>query len=200
MHPALAPASGSPGWGESLPLGPRWPIRRMLPRRSCGNSSRGCPRARCSRSPRGPWSRSSASPPASGAPCGSSSASTRRARHPPRAHRRAAQAPRLPGRRPHGRPDRRGLHGPRRRSQRALPAAPDAEPRGDRGERSHLSGAGPADPRAAPPRGPPQQRVARYADGRHARPGPHDDRRAGCSSATTSPTGAPPVSRSRCSS
>ena len=125
-----------------------------------------------------------------------------RARHPPRPHRRAAEAARVPGRRATGRPDRRRLHGARRRPERALGQRPVLSRRGDRRQRrrptrSRRSRSSTAT-RAA--RGPAQQRVAGHAGeellpAAAARPPSR-----GCSSATTSPSGWRPASRSRCSS
>ena len=54
------------------------------------------------------------------------------ARHPPRPHRRADEAARVPGRGPHGRADRRRLHRARGRPVRALGDAAGAVGRGDR--------------------------------------------------------------------
>ena len=51
-----------------------------------------------------------------------------RARHPPRSHGRPAQAARVPGPRPHGRPDHRRLHGARGGPQRPLRRTPGRSP------------------------------------------------------------------------
>ena len=123
-----------------------------------------------------------------------------RARHPSRLHRRAAEAARVPGPRPHRRADHRRLHRARRRPERPLEHAAGARAGRDRRQRAHLPGAGDegARPRAA--RGPLQRRVARHADGRPVRADAHRRPWPRSSSATTSPSASPPASRSRCSS
>ena len=81
-----------------------------------------------------------------------------------RPHGGAAEAARVPGRRPHRRADRRRLHRARRRPERPLGHAAGAVGRGDRRARAHVRGSGgqgPAHRRAA--RAAPQQRVARHA-------------------------------------
>ena len=91
-----------------------------------------------------------------------------RARHPPRPCGRAAQAARVPGRRPPRGADRRRLHRARGRSLAGAPSLrPMLSERGDRGERDDLPGAGAPDPRprSRAPGGAAQQRVARHADG-----------------------------------
>ena len=89
------------------------------------------------------------------------------ARHPPRPHRRADQAARVPGRRAHGRADRGRLHRARGRPVGPLGHAAGAVGRADRRQRRDLPAPGGArscvDGRAA--RGAPQRRVARHADG-----------------------------------
>ena len=62
------------------------------------------------------------------------------ARHPPRPHRGARQAARVPGPRPHRRADRRRLHRARRRPERPLRHAPGPVRRADRRERRDLPG------------------------------------------------------------
>ena len=119
----------------------------------------------------------------------------------PRPHGGPPEAARVPGRRPHGRADRRRLHRPRGRPERAL----GARGRCSRARRSTRTRdvLRPGEPGAAdgrPARDPPQQRVAGHGDGgrcsgsRASRPSPS------CSSARTSRGGWPPPSRSRCSS
>ena len=123
--------------------------------------------------------------------CASSSASTRPA---PDIHLGHCvvldEAARVPGRRPHGRPDHRRLHGPGRRPQRAR----RRRGRCSRGEEidanaAHLPGAGLQGARPRAHRGAPQQRVAGHAERRAVRAGPRGSRSRGCSSATTSPSG-----------
>ncbi len=83
--------------------------------------------------------------------------------HPPRLHRRPAEAPRVPGPRPHGGADHRRLH----RAGRATPAA--ARARGPCSSRRRSTPTpGPSRPGAEGPRhraagGPLQRRVARHA-------------------------------------
>ena len=117
-----------------------------------------------------------------------------RARHPPRPRGRAAQAARVPGRRPPGGADRRRLHRARGRPLGPLEPAPDALRGGDRGQRRDLPGAGAEDPRRRPraPGGQAQQRVAGHADGRAARPRCARPPPRSCSSATTSPSAGRP--------
>ena len=55
-----------------------------------------------------------------------------RERHPPRPHRRAPEAARVPGRRPHGRADHRRLHGAGRRPSGRSATRPVLSGRGDR--------------------------------------------------------------------
>ncbi len=122
--------------------------------------------------------------------------------HPPRPYRRAAEAARVPGRRPHGRPDRRRLHRARRRPERPLePPGRSSRREEIDAQRAHVRGAG--------------GKVACSTDERlEVRHNaewldmPVEDlfrlvrtsRSPSCSSATTSPSAGPPTSRSRCSS
>ena len=69
---------------------------------------------------------------------------------------------------PHGRADRRRLHGARRRSQRPLEGPADAHARGDRAQRPGAARRVRARDRPRARRGAPQLRVARAA--RHRRP------------------------------
>ena len=79
--------------------------------------------------------------------------------------------------RPHGRADRRRLHGARRRPERPLRHAPGALRRADRRERPRPTRSRPS--RCSTPtraaRGAPQRRVARHADGGPLPPRAHDD-------------------------
>src|SRR3954453_22434281 len=94
--------------------------------------------------------------------------------HPPRAHRRPAEAARVPGPRPQGPPDHRRLPRPRGRPVGALVDPPAALGRGDRRERPDLPGAGGprASLRSRDPRGALQRRVARHEHGAALRPRP----------------------------
>ena len=100
-----------------------------------------------------------------------------RRRRPPRPHGRAPEAARVPGPRPHRRPDHRRLHRARGRSERPLGDPAGALRRGDRRQRAHVRGAGgarAAHRRAA--RDPPQLRVAGHEHGVAVRPRAPRDR------------------------
>ncbi len=99
-----------------------------------------------------------------------------RPRHPPRSHRRPAEAARVPGRRTHRGPDHRRLDRPRRRSVRPLVDAADAVRKGDRRERRDVSRAGVQGARSGARGGAPQRRVVRRHGPRAALPTrSHDD-------------------------
>ena len=164
--------------------------RMESPRSSCSQRGGGVARRGARAAPgRGPAAAREARP----GPDGAGSA--------PRPHGRPAEAARVPGPRAHGRADRRRLHGARRRSIRALGHAARALAGGDRRARADL-------PRRRRPRCWPttsgsrsgatpsgwtcRWRTCSGSSGRSRSPS--------CSSATTSPSGWPPPSRSRCSS
>ena len=122
--------------------------------------------------------------------------------HPPGPRRRAAQAARVPGRRPPGRADHRRLHRARGRPVGALEPAPDPLERGDRAQRRDVPGTGSEDPRRRSPRA---WRCGATASGWTCRWSSCSSScarrpRRSCSSATTSPNAGPRGSRSRCSS
>ena len=130
--------------------------------------------------------------------CASSSGWTRPRPTSPRAYGGAPEAARVPGRRPHGRADHRRRHGARRRSERPLVDAPDAERRGDQGQRRHLPGAGDEGARPGAAGGPLQRRLARHVDGGAVPAACRRPRSRTSSSARTLPSGSRRGRRSRC--
>ena len=122
------------------------------------------------------------------------------ARHPPRTHGRAAEAARVPGRRPRRGADHRRLHRQGGGPVRALRAAARARPRGDRPQRRHLPGAGVQGARPRAHRGAAQRRVARHADGRPLPPRAHGDARARDRARRLLEAARARTSRSHCSS
>ena len=174
---------------DARPLGPGWTRRHLaalaghgserpqrLAQSSIGPVTPATPRAAGARRRRGAAGRRARAQARARAPAAREARNRPdRARHPPRPHGRAAQAARLPGRRPRRRPDHRRLHRAGRRPERPLRAAADADRRGDRGQRPHLPGAGVqgARPRSRAARAAAQQRVARHGHGVAARPRAH---------------------------
>ena len=123
-----------------------------------------------------------------------------RAGHPPRPHGRAPEAARVPGPRPRGGADHRGLHGPRRRSQRPLGHAAGAV-----AARRSTPTPAPSRSRRSTVLDPDRTRSASTASGSTCRWSSCSGSRArrpsaSCSSATTSPSAWRATRRSRCSS
>ena len=123
-----------------------------------------------------------------------------RARHPPRPHRGPAQAARVPGPRPHRRPDRGRLHRARGRPERPLGHPAGALQRADRRERRHLPAPGLHRPGPRSHRGAPQRRVAGHGDGGPVPPRPHRHRGPAARARRLRQALRRPASRSRSSS
>ena len=124
-----------------------------------------------------------------------------RARHPPRVHRRAPEAARVPGSRPHGRADHRRLHRHAwaTRADARAPGRCSSRPRStptpapSRSRRSRCS----TEQRLEVAL---QRRVAGHVDGSSCSGCCARRRSRSCSNATTSPSASRLTSRSRCSS